>query len=230
MLYRDFYCRLIVYGRRKKRDQWGQKRPTLRPKDDWITLAAENLRIVADEQWNAARERMAATRKSYLRDTKGKLNGRPANGALSKYLLTGLAGCGVCGGSLTVRVSNKLGLRHSYYHCLSNIQRGSSVCTNTIALPMREVDSRVLSMLEGQLLDPDVLADAIVQATKRIKGGNPVQQRAGLVRRLAAVKKEIENFTQAIAAAKDIPAWSRHSRSATRSGRASRLTWLGSTR
>jgi hypothetical protein len=41
--------------------------------------------------------------------------------------LPGLAGCGVCGGSLAVLVSNKLGHRYSYYHCLSNIQRGESV-------------------------------------------------------------------------------------------------------
>ncbi len=129
LLYRDLYAGRVIYGRRKKRDQWGQKRPTLRPKDEWLTLSAPELRI-----------------------------------------------------------------------CLSNVQRGSSVCTNTIALPMREVDSHVLSMLEGQLLDPDVLADAIAEAIKRIKGGNPVQARAGLVRRLAAIKKEVGNLTAAIAA------------------------------
>src|SRR5262249_2761257 len=89
-------------------------------------------------------------------------------------------------------------------HCLSNIRRGSSVCTNTLALPMREVDSRVLSMLEGQLLDPDVLT-AIADAIKRLKGKNPLQQRGPLVKKLAVIKKEIGNFTRATATGKDIP-------------------------
>jgi hypothetical protein len=71
---------------------------------------------------------------------------------------------------------------------------------------MREVDDRVLSMLGGQLLDPDVLTDAIAEAIKRIKGSDPVHQRDPLLKRLAAVQNEIGNFTQAIATGKEIPA------------------------
>jgi len=68
---------------------------------------------------------------------------------------------------------------------------------------MRDVDGRVLAMLEGQLLDPDVLTAAIVEAIKRIRGSNPVDQRDPLLKRLAAVKNEIGNFTQAIACGHD---------------------------
>src|SRR3989442_1158341 len=102
VLPREMYSRRIVYGKRKKRDQWGQKRPTLRPKDDWIVVPAEPLRIVSEELWQAAHERLHTSRQSYLRTNEGKLCGKPGNGVESKYLLTGLVTCGECGGPFTL--------------------------------------------------------------------------------------------------------------------------------
>ena len=40
---------VLVRGRRKKRDGWGMKKPTLQPKDDWISAPVnEALRIVPE--------------------------------------------------------------------------------------------------------------------------------------------------------------------------------------
>jgi hypothetical protein len=72
---------------------------------------------------------------------------------------------------------------------------------------MREVDDRVLSMLEGQMFDPDVLADAVTEAIRRIKGDNPARRRAEVKKRVASLTREVANLTQAIAAgAASVPA------------------------
>jgi site-specific DNA recombinase len=125
VVHRELYRGLRVWGKRKKRDPWGQRRPTLQPKDAWMIRPAEHLRIVSDDLWARAHERLQTSRESYIRTNDGKLFGKPGNSVESKYLLTGLATCGVCGGALTVRSSK----RHPWaYYCLSNIQRGAAVC------------------------------------------------------------------------------------------------------
>jgi len=47
-------------------------------------------------------------------------------------------------------VSNKGGHRHTYYSCGVKVQRGQPVCTGFTPLPMKEIDTRVLSAFEGQ--------------------------------------------------------------------------------
>jgi site-specific DNA recombinase len=70
VLHRDLYRGVVIYGKKRKRDEWGQKRPTLRPQDDWITVPAEHLRVINDAEWTAARERISKSKQSYLRDTR----------------------------------------------------------------------------------------------------------------------------------------------------------------
>ncbi len=208
VLHRELYRGRIVYGKRKKRDQWGQKRPTLRPQDEWVVVPAEHLRIVSDDLWTRAQARLKTSREAYIRSNGGKLFGKPGNGAISRYLLTGLALCGACGGALTVRFSSKAHHRHQFYHCLTHIQRGPSVCRNSVGLPMREIDARVLTMFEAQLLDRDVMLAAIQEAVRRLQEGtSPAHERARLAKRLAALATEVKRLTTAIATAgRDIPA------------------------
>lgn len=70
---------------------------------DWMRVAAPKLLVVDDALWEAAHGRLAEARALYLRDTKGKVWGHPARGTESKYLLVGLAKCGVRGTGLFVR-------------------------------------------------------------------------------------------------------------------------------
>ena len=100
VLYRDLYRGLVIWARTQKRDAWGRKRRSRRPKDDWIQVDLPELRIVSEELWQAAHDRLRAAREIYLRDTGGKLWGEPANGIESPYLLTGMALCGICHGAL----------------------------------------------------------------------------------------------------------------------------------
>ena len=124
VLYRELYRGEVVWNRTKKRDTWGVKRQQPRPESEWLRVPAPELRIVDEELWDAAHARLAATRQTYLRTQGGRLWGRPPSGLASKYLLTGLARCGMCGGGLEVR-SRKHGRRREFfYSCSSSTSDG----------------------------------------------------------------------------------------------------------
>ena len=69
ILYRESYRGEQVWCRTRKRDRWGQTRPTARPGSEWLRQPAPHLRIVSDEQWDTAHARLASARQTYLRGT-----------------------------------------------------------------------------------------------------------------------------------------------------------------
>jgi hypothetical protein len=71
VLRRDCYRGVLTWGKNRKRDAWGQMKSSKRPESEWVTVAAPHLRVVSDELWEAAHERMRASRQNYLRATDG---------------------------------------------------------------------------------------------------------------------------------------------------------------
>ena len=94
VLYRPLYRGEIVWNKTRKRNTWGQTQQHARDEAEWLRVPAPELRIVEDRAWDAAHTRLGNARANYLRGTKGRLWGRPADGIESKYLLSGLACCG----------------------------------------------------------------------------------------------------------------------------------------
>ena len=136
MLTRPLYRGEVVWNRSRKRDAWGIKHQTGRVEAEWVQLEKPDLRIVPEPLWQAVRERFRDTRASYLRATNGQLWGRPANGIESRYLLTGLAQCGRCGGSLIVHSRASAGRRTHAYLCSYHHLRGNTVCPGGLVLPV----------------------------------------------------------------------------------------------
>src|SRR2546426_207764 len=58
ILFRDLYRGAIVWNRTQKRDPWGIKRQRARSESEWVRVAAPELRIIADDLWCAAHERL----------------------------------------------------------------------------------------------------------------------------------------------------------------------------
>ena len=95
------------------------------------------LRIVPEELWNAAHASLSATRETYLRSNNGRIWGRPPSGLASKYLLTGIARCGICGAGFEVRSRHVSGGKRAfYYSCSSYYRRGPAICPNRYEVPM----------------------------------------------------------------------------------------------
>ncbi len=197
-LVRPDYRGQALWGRVKKRNEWGAQRPRRQPQDDWDEIAAPHLRIFPPELSAAIDAHLATQRAIYLRGTKGQLQSKPVNGMAAKYLLSGLATCGVCGGSFGPRLSGGTS-RRQVYRCLVNWTRGAAVCANTLQVPVVAADTAVLSVVEAVVLRADVAAAAVEEALRRLRPDSAEADRARLESALRQIKGQLANLTSAIA-------------------------------
>ncbi len=205
ILYRDLYRGLLVWGKIKKRDKWGQRRYLDRPQDEWTVVKMPHLRIVDDELWRAVHQRLAASRSTYLRQTDGKLWGRPTRGLDSRYLLTGMGQCSVCGGSMIVVSSGAKDRRIFTYKCANYHNKGKTVCPNGLTVPLGATDQAVLSAIEEQALQPEVVEKAIDRALEMLRPAEDHAKLDGLNADLVIVQSEIDHLTKAVATGGDLP-------------------------
>jgi site-specific DNA recombinase len=207
VLYRELYRGVSVWNRTQKRDAWGQKRPQRRAEREWIRIEAPDLRMIAEELWQAAHDRLRGSRETYIRATAGRLWGRPSNGIESKYLLTGMAACGRCGGALTARSRSHGRRRGLFYHCLTNVQRGRAVCDNNLVVPLKDADEAVLTTIEDDVLRPEVMAAALHEAVARLTA--PHADREAVRERLRGARRRLEielaRLTEALVSGGDLP-------------------------
>lgn len=149
MVYREAYRGRIVYGKTRWEYRRGRKVGVSTPESEWITVDAPTLRIVPEELWKAAHERLDRSRRTYLRRTGGKLFGRPEAGLESRNLLAGFVTCGACGGSMhAIKRTSKRGRPVVYYVC--NNWRVNGACINSLSLPLTKLDETILDTPEGQ--------------------------------------------------------------------------------
>ena len=202
ILYRQLYRGVVVWNQTQKRNAWGQVQQRARAVGEWVSIDAPQLRIVTEDVWDAVHARLDASRRQYLRGTKGQLWGRPARGVESKYLLPGLARCGSCNGSIYVK-SRSHGKRRAYFYgCTSFHLRGSSVCSNSLEVPMDRSDLAVLASIERDVLQPDVIAATLRKTLERLKPQAAAAQgaRQEVEKRLQTVERDLERLTAAITA------------------------------
>src|SRR5262249_41483065 len=200
---RQTYRGITEWNRTKKRDQWGAKTYAPRPESEWLRLEQPALRIVDEQLWQAAHERLAGTRGAYLRGTKGRLWGRPASGIESQYLLTGLLSCGVCGGSMVVtsRDMKTRGRRYAYA-CSHNRFRGRAVCENGLWAPMELADRLILDTLEQDILRPASVEAAVTEALDALRPSTEAhtRRREAVEAELRRVEAELARLTEAVVA------------------------------
>jgi len=208
ILHRELYRGVIVWNKTKKRNPWGVRQQRPRPVPEQVRVPAPHLQIVSDALWQAAHERLDLARQTYLRGNGGKLWGRPASGIAGKYLLTGMAVCGCCGGSLEVRSHDHGRQRVFYYACSTYRRRGKAICANAKEVPMVRADEAVLATIEQEVLRPEVVERAVARALELLKSqtGTSAGQREQVLADLAQAEKELTNLTAAIAATGPLPA------------------------
>ncbi|WP_420799902.1 recombinase family protein [Nitrospira moscoviensis] len=208
LLFRRLYLGEVIWNKTKKRNPWGMQQQRKRPETDWLKISMPQLQIISEADWKAAHDRLAGTRAVYLRGTKGELWGRPASNLESKYLLTGLAKCGQCGGSLYVRSSSRKGGRALFYGCMTYHLRGKSACTNNLLTPMDQANEQVLAALERNVLHPEVTKTVVRKALQKFRTAEQgwKDRRDALLKRISAVDAENKRLVSAISAGGDIPA------------------------
>src|SRR5690606_1544617 len=161
--------------------------------------------------WEAVQKRLQSARQAYLRGTDGKLHGRPESGRASRYLLSGLARCGCCGGSMIAT-----GIPHGsaatrryvpHYVCSYSDRRGSTVCSNRLRRRVETLDTAVIGELESRVLTPANI-DYVVERRAHLLRQR-LQQEPDRAARLEAeiqkVRKELEHYVAAVAQGIDLP-------------------------
>lgn len=203
ILYNARYTGKIPFGKHRKAYRAGTKVRVKQPGEHFAAERPE-LRIVPEDLWGAVQERIGAARKTYLRDTSGKLWGRPGTGVESRYLLTGLGACAGCGRSITklggrVGSVGKRAIQH-YYGCAYHATRGRTICANGTLAPMAETDALVLGQVR-ELLTPAaanyVVDAALAQLAERARTRPDTPARLDAEAR--KLRKELARFVAAIA-------------------------------
>lgn len=151
------YLGFVPWNQSQKAYKSGTKVRLKRPRDEWMEVAAPQLRIVSDELWAAAQAR----RPGKPLDAKGKRVGRPP-----KFLLSGLLRCGECGGPVQV-VNSKAGKETiRAYACAYHRDRGNVVCGNARRRPMDALDAAVTHFLAKEIVEHGLL-DELMEVVRR---------------------------------------------------------------
>jgi len=120
----------------------------------------------------------------------------------TRFLLTGLLQCSVCGGNFAARVAQtRRGGGRYYYGCAFRARRGRAVCQNPTLLPQEAIEREVLEVLRQAVLTPDMLDRLLTVVNARLRAQATVSRpRVKELRKaLTQVDREIANYTRAIA-------------------------------
>ena len=194
ILYRRLYHGEIVWGKSTHIDRDGRAGVAVRRDErDWLVRPAPELQIVDDDLWAAVQARLRVANENYLRDCRGKLWGKPDIRNEGRYLLTGLARCGVCGWNMAV-----LGGVRRVYGCSHSFKRG--VCSNDLTQRVDLVDSAFLAALGKEVLVPERFRYALTCGIERIKEEleQAPDRRPTLERERATLVRKVERMVAAI--------------------------------
>jgi site-specific DNA recombinase len=188
VLLRPLYRGEIVWNKSRKRDSWGRAKRSDRAEDAWLRVPAPQLRIVSDELWTAAHRERRRRESQYAAGDRGH--------RASRYLLSGLARCAVCGGGFASH-SRAHGKHHVlFYGCTTHWKRGA--CTNGLVGRMEAIDAEVLATLQDDILRPSVIEQAIAIALEELSPQRQDRAHRALDRELADVRAECDRLAEAI--------------------------------
>jgi site-specific DNA recombinase len=195
MLRRDRYRGDLVWGKFEKTYRKGTKvRISIDPKE-WVRVEMPALRIVSDAVWFAAQAQMRRVNRT-------KKGGRP-----HRYLLSGVARCGECGGPMTVVNGRDGKVNVKMYACAYHRERGDAVCTNKARRPVEAVDRGIIDWLVRKVIDNKFVVAAVRELRRRFAGRarRAKTEAPALEREASKLRREIQHLVTAIAAATDKP-------------------------
>lgn len=147
-------------------------------------------------------QRRTRNRQTYLRGEGGKLLSRPTGeDCRSSYLLSSIAKCVTCGGSIVAcKNTSKRRYERAVYRCACNHKRGDSICSNSIQLRQDLMDSAILHAMNAAL-DERVLEASVAAALERIRAEQVKfpDQRVAMERELSLIQTRLHHLVELIA-------------------------------
>ncbi|WP_343069823.1 recombinase family protein [Paracoccus amoyensis] len=127
-----------------KDPQTSKRISRLNPESEWVITEVPDLRIIEDQLWDSVRTRQG---KQKVKNTDAEIWDRRR----PKFLFSGLMQCGCCGAGFSKISKDAFG-------CSAARNKGPAVCTNMRAIKREDLDARVLTALEQNLMDPEAVA------------------------------------------------------------------------
>jgi hypothetical protein len=184
ILRNELYTGRLVWNRLRysKDPNTGKRVSRLNPPELWVRQEVPELRIVDDELWMAAQQRLGA-----IRSSPGVTTTRAHKfweHRRNKHLLTGLARCGICGSPLAAA-------GRDYLACSAARRQGS--CQNRKGIRRRILEDLVLNGMRDRMMAPDLVAEFIDAFDAEIKRAtaNAGSQQARLRHELAGVEDKL---------------------------------------
>jgi site-specific DNA recombinase len=144
----------------------GKRSAVLRPKDDWVVEDRQDLQIVSPDLWANVESRLELVRAAYGATEKARRPRGQAPELYSRHLLSGLIRCGVCGARITVQASqrkkNGVVYRYGRYRCSFHVNKGPSVCSNSMSIPQAALETVLVEKFR-KALTPEMV-DYLVRA------------------------------------------------------------------
>jgi site-specific DNA recombinase len=208
ILQRDLYRGTVQWNRTQTIQIGGTRKQRERPQSEWLTLDAPELRIIPQVLWDQVEARRAKNKDMYMRGEGGRLLSRPTGeDRRSEYLLSSIAKCVTCGGSI-VAVKNRTKRRYerAVYRCAYNHKRGAAICANKVQLRQDILDSAILHAMH-QALDQRVIEQSVAMALDRLRQERAQfpDRRTVLERELSLIQTRIHHLVETIATGKGSP-------------------------
>jgi hypothetical protein len=155
ILQNSIYAGEIIWNRVKmvKDPGTGRRISRVNPKDQWIRKQVPELRIVAQEVFDAAQR------------PKAERGGpRPHQQRKPRHLFSGLLKCGVCGAGMSVKDCD-----HGRIRVVCTQAREAGTCTNRRPYYLDEIERTALSGLKEELKSPEAIARYVWSYNDEVK-------------------------------------------------------------
>jgi site-specific DNA recombinase len=191
----ELYAGRLVWNkvRMVKDPDTGKRLSRPNPKNDWQTADVPDLRIVAQELFDAAQSRKQARGHTHPNQQR-----RP------RHMLSGLLRCGACGAGMSTNGKDNSG--RIRIRCSAATENG--FCQDAKTFYLKTVESAVLAGLENEMRQPQVIAEYVRtyhEERKRLSA-KANAKRAHLELRLGELNREIDRLVDAIAKGHGNPA------------------------
>jgi DNA invertase Pin-like site-specific DNA recombinase len=192
ILRNDLYAGRLVWNKQAyvKHPKTGRRLARPNPEQDWVVQECPELRMVDQYLWAQVQERLAAIRTApgvqKARERRFWLNRRP------KHLLTHLARCGCCGGTLAA-------VGKDYLAC--GRARRQGLCDNRRGIPRAVLERLILGALRERLMAPELVKEFIAEFHHAVNHNRQAQELRIAAKRkaLADARTKLDGLVEAIA-------------------------------
>lgn len=120
--------------------------------------------------------------------------------ARSRFILTGLLTCGLCGAPMNGRVVKRAGQKDALYYVCRKTSSGKAATCRAPSLPKDQIETLVLEVVEKHLLHPELRRALLARALKRKR---PAPRDLSLKKQKAELAKLDSELRRLVAAIRD---------------------------